>query len=213
MRRRFVVVDAAVGVDEAANARLVELIHRLDAGPRGQRNAAFHPRVGREDDVAVVRIHDVAQARHDVRTLATVLHHHPAVLEIVHLQLARDRARMDAPRRDVRQMRTRRRRVGVIGLVRRGLGSNVEVALIGHLETRKIGGRAIREVPDDDGDNCCAQDEQDGSVAPDGDRDVAAMLNAARTSRRLPFTPRHAALAPRGIVAEACGSRTHLRLV
>ena len=40
-----------------------------------------------------------------------------------------------------------------------------------------------------------------------------AMVNAALTPRGFCFTSRHAPLAPRGIVAEACGSRTHLRLV
>src|SRR5262249_518971 len=42
--RLFVMVDADVRIDEPADARLVELLHRVDPGPRRQRDRGLHAR-------------------------------------------------------------------------------------------------------------------------------------------------------------------------
>src|SRR5262249_51233615 len=106
--RLFVMVDADVRIDEPSNTRVVELLHRVDPCPRGQRDLGLHSRVRRENDVLVVALHDRLQLCDDVWALAVVLHDHPAVLQVVHLELAVDGPRVDAPWCDVRQVRSRR---------------------------------------------------------------------------------------------------------
>src|SRR5262249_1754075 len=110
--RLFGMVDADVRIDEPADARLVALPHRVDPCPRRQRDLGLHARVRRENDVLVVALHDRLQLCDDVRALAVVLHDHAAVLQVVNLELAVDRPRVDAPWRDIRQGRSRRRGIG-----------------------------------------------------------------------------------------------------
>src|SRR5882762_6152270 len=70
----FVVVDSTVGLDETEDAPLVELIQRVEPGPRGERDLVFHPGIRREDDVAVVLVHDGFELRDEIRAFAVVLH-------------------------------------------------------------------------------------------------------------------------------------------
>src|SRR5206468_6336613 len=93
--RLLVVIDPTVGLDEALDAPLVELLQGVEPRPRGERDLVRHPRIGGEDDVLLVALNDGFQLRGEVRTLAVVLHHHPAVLEVVDLELARDGPRVD----------------------------------------------------------------------------------------------------------------------
>src|SRR5437879_13141761 len=101
--RLLVMVDANVRIDEPFDARLVELLNGVDSRPRRQSDPGLHARIRRENDVLVVALNDRLQLRDDLRALAVVLHDYAAVLQVVHLELAVDGPRVDAPRRDVRQ--------------------------------------------------------------------------------------------------------------
>src|SRR5262249_16545187 len=136
--RLFVMVDADVRIDEPADARLVELLHCVDPCPRRQRDLGLHARVRRENDVLVVALHDRLQLSDDVRALAVVLHAHAALLQVVNLGLAVDRPRVDAPWRDVRQVRSRRRRIGVVWHVGGIRARGVQGPRVGHLNA--VGG-------------------------------------------------------------------------
>src|SRR5688572_25411782 len=78
-----VVIDPTVRFDEALDARGVEVVERLQPGPRRERDPALHRRVRREDDVAIMTTHDAGELLHQLGTFAVVLHHHAAVLEVV----------------------------------------------------------------------------------------------------------------------------------
>ncbi len=80
--------------------------HGIEPSPRGQRDLVLHPGIGREDDVPVVPVHDGLELGDEIGALAVVLHDHATVLEVVHLQLADDRPGVDAPRGDIRQVRS-----------------------------------------------------------------------------------------------------------
>ena len=116
--------------------------------------ARLHARIGRQDHLvgrspSTMRLelgHEIGAAGR-----AVVLDHDAAVLEVVHLQLPRDGLGVDAPRRDVRQVRARGRRLGVVRRVRLVERLDVQVALVGHGDARQVGRRAIGEVPDDGG--------------------------------------------------------------
>src|SRR5262245_23560401 len=148
--RLLVMVDADVRIDEPFDPRLVELLHRVDPCPRRQRDLGLHPRIRRKHNVLVIALYDRLQLRDDLRALAVVLRDHAAVLQVVHLELAVDGPRVDAPRRNVRQMRSRRRRIRVVRHVRRIHARDVEVPLVGHLGPGEVRLRPIGEVADDD---------------------------------------------------------------
>src|SRR5262245_5866878 len=101
MARLLVVIDATVGLDEPGDALGVEFLQGVDARPCRERDATLHRRIGSEDDVAVVLLHDALELGHQLGTLAAVLDHHTTVLEIVNLKLERDGLGMNAPGRDV----------------------------------------------------------------------------------------------------------------
>src|SRR5436853_598801 len=63
-----VVVDPTVRSDEPLDARLVDTVQDLEAGPRGQRDPARHRRIGREDDLRRILAHDARELVRDVRT-------------------------------------------------------------------------------------------------------------------------------------------------
>src|SRR2546425_60579 len=145
----LVMVDATVRLDEAPEARLVDRIQRVDSGPGRERDPVLHGRVRRQDDLLFILLDDLLQLLDQVGALAVVLNEHAAVFEVVHLELRHNGARVDAPGRDVGQVRPRRRRVGVVGLVRIAGALDVPVSLVRHGAPGKVGGRAIREVTDD----------------------------------------------------------------
>src|SRR5207249_11872977 len=62
-----VVVDPTVRSDEPLDARLVDTVQGLEAGPRGQRDPARPRRIGRDDDRCQIVAHD---ARDLVRVVA-----------------------------------------------------------------------------------------------------------------------------------------------
>src|SRR5437879_3149623 len=93
-----VVVDPTVRSDEPLDARLVDTVQGLEAGPRGQRDPARHRRIGREDDLCRILAHDARELVRDVRTRAVVLDDDAAVLEVVDLQLVGDRSCVNGPR-------------------------------------------------------------------------------------------------------------------
>src|SRR5438093_1347531 len=109
----LVVVDATVGLDETSDAPLVELVQRIDPRPRRQRDRVLHPGIRRENDVPVEPLHDGRELRDEIGALASVLHEHAAVLQVVNLELADDRPRMHAPRRDIRKAPPRGRRIRI----------------------------------------------------------------------------------------------------
>src|SRR5919108_5744835 len=86
-----VVIDPTVRLDEALDTRGVEVLERLEPCPRGEGDPALHRRVRREDDVTVVAAHDASQFFGELGTVAVVLDHHAAILEVVNLQLVLDR--------------------------------------------------------------------------------------------------------------------------
>src|SRR5262245_47816874 len=131
--RALVMIDPPVGLDEPRNARGVELVERVDARPCSERDAGLHARVRSEDDVLGILPDDGRELLDDVGTTgwALVLYHHAAVLEIVHLQLLDDGDVVNAPGREIRQMRTRCRRLGVVWHVRLFGRLDVPIALIG----------------------------------------------------------------------------------
>src|SRR5688500_6949437 len=87
MRLPRVVIDPTIRLDEALDAGSIEVVERLEPRPRREGDAALHRRVRREDDVAIVAAHDAGQLVDELGTITVVLHHHTAVLEVVHLQL------------------------------------------------------------------------------------------------------------------------------
>src|SRR2546428_3544206 len=106
-----VMVDPTVGLDEPHDALLVEVVERVEPRPRRESDRALHRRVRSEDHLPVVLLDDRLELLRQLRALAVVLHHHAAVLEVVDLELGRDRPRVHAPGGDVREVRPRRRRV------------------------------------------------------------------------------------------------------
>src|SRR2546430_9062597 len=88
-----VVVDPTVRLDEPDDPLLVELVERVDARPRGQRDPALHRRVRRQDHVVGVALHDRAELLDELRTVAIVLDEHAAVLEVVDLEWLRSEER------------------------------------------------------------------------------------------------------------------------
>src|SRR5690348_5277640 len=96
--RALVMIDPPVGLDEPRDAGSIELIERVDTRPRGQRDACLHARVRSEDDVLGVLPDDARELLDEIWTTgwAVVLHHHAAVLEVVHLQLFDDGDVMNA---------------------------------------------------------------------------------------------------------------------
>src|SRR5438128_1780420 len=107
----------------------------------------------REDHLRRVVADDGRELVDDLGARAVVLDDDAAVLEVVDLQLVGDRPRVDAPGRDVRQVRTRGRRRGVVWLVRVAERLHVQVALVRELLARQIRLRAIREPADDQRDH------------------------------------------------------------
>src|SRR5207237_10139014 len=99
--RLLVMVDPTVRLDEADDPRLVEVLERVEARPRGEREPAPHRGIGREDDILIVPLHDRGEFRDQLRTLAIVLDMHSAVLELVYLELGSDPPRVPRPGRDV----------------------------------------------------------------------------------------------------------------
>src|SRR5262245_22916722 len=106
--RTLVMIDAFVRLDEPRDARGVEVVEGVDARPRRERDTRLHAGVRREDDVLGMLPDDGRELLDEIGTTgwAVVLDHHAAVLEIVHLQLLDDGDVVNAPGRDVRQMRT-----------------------------------------------------------------------------------------------------------
>ena len=99
----------------------------------------------------VVALYDHLELGHELGALAVVLDEDPAILEVVNLQFPGDRCRVHTPRRDVRQVRPRRRRVGVVVGVGHRRGLDVRVALA-RVEDAGLGrGRAVAEVGHRDG--------------------------------------------------------------
>src|SRR5262245_36501117 len=139
----LVVVDATVGLDEPPDAFAVELVQRVDARPRGERNRVGHLGVWREDHLLVVLRDDTLEVVHEVGTLAVVLHEDATILEVVYLQLRGNRARVDTPRRDVRQVGPGRRRIRVVRLARVVLALDVTVALVGGERAGEVRGGAV----------------------------------------------------------------------
>src|SRR6266542_31225 len=142
-----VVIDPAVGADEPPDPALVELVEGLEASPCGQRDARLHPGIGRQDDLVVVARHDGLELADELRTAiqAAVLDHDSAVLEIVDLELPRNRLGVDAPGRDIRHVRTRGRRVRIVGRDRLRKRLDVVVALVGELLARQMCRRPVGE--------------------------------------------------------------------
>src|SRR5262249_4177755 len=56
--RLFVMVDADVRIDEPADARLVELLHRVDPGPRRQRDRGLHAPARCANDAPLLALPD-----------------------------------------------------------------------------------------------------------------------------------------------------------
>src|SRR5919198_1052192 len=148
-----VVVDPTVCSNEPLDAPLVNLVQRLQSSPRSERDPLRHRRIWREYDLCRILPHDRGQLVDDLRAGAVVLDHDAAVLEVVYLKLIRNRTRVDAPRRDVRQVRSRGRWGGIVRLVRIAHGLYVKIALVGKLLARQIGLRAICKPADDHRDD------------------------------------------------------------
>src|SRR3972149_4533397 len=104
-RLTLVMVDPPIGLDEPDDPRFVELVEGVNPRPRRQGNLTLHPRVGRKDHAMVVALDDGRHFPDELRALAAVLDHHPAVLQVVDLELLRDGLGVDAPRRQIRQGR------------------------------------------------------------------------------------------------------------
>src|SRR3972149_384992 len=85
----LVMVHPPIPLDEPDDPRLVELVQDLQARPRRQGNLTLHPRVGRKDHVVLVAFDDAGELLHEFGALAAVLDEHPAVLQVVDLQLQR----------------------------------------------------------------------------------------------------------------------------
>src|SRR5207244_4835626 len=185
-RLPLVVIDPTVRLDEPHDALLVELVQAVQPGPGREGEPALHRGVWGQDHVLVVLAHDPAQLLGQVGALAVVLDDHAAVLEVVHLQLWRDRPRVEAPGRDVRQVRSRRRRIGVVGLV--GVRGRLDmlVAEVGELLTRLVGRRLVRE-PRDGGRDHDDADDRGARGHP-----LSSGLAAPPVRLRPPLLSRHA---------------------
>src|SRR5262249_56310258 len=74
-----VMVDPAVGGDEAADAALVEVVEGIEPRPGGEHDSRLQSRVGGEDALVVVYRHDVLLLGPHVWTalLPPQLAHHP----------------------------------------------------------------------------------------------------------------------------------------
>src|SRR5258708_31524757 len=79
-----VVVDPTVRSDEPLDARLVDTVQRLEAGPRGPRHPARPPRVGGGDDPRRILAHRGPELVRDATARPVVLDDHappPRVLD------------------------------------------------------------------------------------------------------------------------------------
>src|SRR5262245_62087621 len=112
----LVVVYPPVGLDELDDARLVEVLERLDPGTRGERNARLHPGIWREHHAVGIALHDRLELVDQLGTAAraVVLDVHATVLEVVDLQLLDDGLGVHPPRGQIRQVRTGRGRGRVV---------------------------------------------------------------------------------------------------
>src|SRR2546426_1191819 len=97
---RRVMIDPPVGVDESGDTLFIELVELIDPSPCRQSDFTLQPRIRRKDDLSIVPRDDGPELRHEVRALAAVLDHDPAVLEVVDLQFLRDGRRVHTPRSD-----------------------------------------------------------------------------------------------------------------
>src|SRR3990170_6947444 len=199
----LVMVNPPIRLDEPDDPRLVELIQGLQARPRRQGNLTLQPRVGRKDHAVVVALDDRRQFPDERRALAAVLDHHPAVLQVVDLELLRDGRGVDAPRRQIRQVWAGGGGGGGVG---RGGGRGE--ADVGGAPSRAIGAgggghRPIGEVRDHRHD----QHSHRGAHAPP--EAAPSLARRFLPARPIPFSH----VSPRTYLAEACGSRTHLQLV
>ena len=59
----LVVIDPAIGADEAHDARLVEVVEGVQARPRGERDPGPHARERGQDDLGIVPSHDLVIVR------------------------------------------------------------------------------------------------------------------------------------------------------
>src|SRR3972149_5012173 len=121
----LVMVHPPIPLDEPDDPRLVERVQGLQARPRRQGNLTLHPRVRSKDHMVRVPPDHLRQFRDELGALAVVLDQPPAVLQVVDLQLRRDRARVDAPRGDVLKVGPRGGRVRVV--LRVGIGRLLDV--------------------------------------------------------------------------------------
>src|SRR2546429_9265034 len=80
-----VVVDPTVRLDEPDDPVVVELVARVDARPRGQRDPALHRRGRRQGHVVGVALHDRGAPLGELRTGAIVLDLDAAVHDVVDL--------------------------------------------------------------------------------------------------------------------------------
>ena len=131
-RRRMpsarVVVTAAIRLDEAHDATLVEviqLVDRVHAVSAMHRSSPGTARAPRDPDTA--RRRRGAPPGRGPRTGVGSDHNAP-VLEVVDVQLPRDRPRVDSPGGDVGQVRAGRGRIGVVRHVRVFRRRDVRVA-------------------------------------------------------------------------------------
>src|SRR5207247_3714946 len=79
-----VMVDPAIGTDEAADTRLIDLVEGVETSPCREHYARLHAGIGGENDLPIVARHDGRELGHEVgTTLGTViLDHDTAVLEV-----------------------------------------------------------------------------------------------------------------------------------
>jgi len=93
-------IDPAVCLDEPYDPLLVELIQLVYARPGREGDPSIHPGVRGEDHLGVVAEDEGTKLCHEVGALpgAVVLDEDSAPLEVVDLELVRNRLGVDAPR-------------------------------------------------------------------------------------------------------------------
>ena len=69
--------------DAALDPSGIEVVERVESGPRGESDPALHRRVRREDDVPIVLPHDAGQLVGQLWAVTVVLHDDAAIFEIV----------------------------------------------------------------------------------------------------------------------------------
>jgi len=144
------VINAFVGFDEADNPVLVEVIELVDPRPCGQGDSVVHVRVRSENDKLFIPLDDLLELLHQLWAAfrAVILNEHAPILQIVHLELLGDRARVNPPPGQAPDMGTRGWGIRVVGHMRLSKASNVGVAEAWNGVARQVATRLVGEPSD-----------------------------------------------------------------